>query len=251
MTRQREAYMRTEEYKRSRPVRKQPPAVSTRKCKPPTQKVSMCVLKAQVKVQGHNSSRPERVNKSKVTIEEIPDEEAYKGPTNVEDLPYVLTDEVTDSEVFTKYKTVDQKVRLVKTTLPEGERIIRNITGDLLKEMPTLPTNPPEQFVLTGYYTEERKAIIDKLHSEEFLWPQERLLMHELMRLQEKAFTWAPEEIGTFKEEFFPPITFPVVDHELWVERGIPIPPGIFDEVCKMIKGKIDAGVYEPSNMSY
>ena len=64
------------------------------------------------------------MNKSKVTIEEIPDEEAYKGPTNVEDLPYVLTDEVVDSEVFTKYKTVDQKVRPVKTTLPEGERII-------------------------------------------------------------------------------------------------------------------------------
>ena len=41
--------------------------------------------------------------------------------------------------------------------------------GDLLKDMPTLPTNTPEQFVPTGHYTEEQKAIIDKLHSEEFL----------------------------------------------------------------------------------
>ena len=125
------------------------------------------------------------------------------------------------------------------------------MTGDPLKDIPALPTKPPEEFVPTGHYTLERKAIIDKLHSEEFLWPQERLLMQELMRLQEKAFAWQADEIGTFKEEFFPPITFPVVEHTPWVERGIPIPLGMFDEVCKMIKDKIDAGVYEPSNARY
>ncbi|OBZ73903.1 hypothetical protein A0H81_06079 [Grifola frondosa] len=31
----------------------------------------------------------------------------------------------------------------------------------------------------------------------------------------------------------------------------IPIPPGIFDEVCRIIRKKIEAGVYEPSNSSY
>ena len=36
-----------------------------------------------------------------------------------------------------------------------------------------------------------------------------------------------------------------------WMEKNIPIPPGIYNEVCRVIKTKIDAGVYEPSNSSY
>ena len=39
--------------------------------------------------------------------------------------------------------------------------------------------------------------------------------------------------------------------HILWVEKLFRIPPAIYEEVCKMIKRKIDAGVYEPSNSSY
>ena len=98
---------------------------------------------------------------------------------------------------------------------------------------------------------QEHKEIIDKMHNDNFLWPEEWKLMHEFMCLQEMAFAWCPEEGGTFKEEFFPPVKVPVLLHEPWVERNIPIPPGIFDEVCKIIRAKIDAGVYEPSNASY
>jgi hypothetical protein len=36
-----------------------------------------------------------------------------------------------------------------------------------------------------------------------------------------------------------------------WVECNIPILPGIYEEVCGMLKKKIEAGVYEPSNSSY
>ena len=43
----------------------------------------------------------------------------------------------------------------------------------------------------------------------------------------------------------------PVVPHTPWVQRNIPIPPGIYDDVCKLIKKKLDAGVFEPSNSSY
>jgi hypothetical protein len=41
------------------------------------------------------------------------------------------------------------------------------------------------------------------------------------------------------------------VEHETWVERSIPIPRGQLEEFCKVIKKKIDAGMYEPSNASY
>jgi len=35
------------------------------------------------------------------------------------------------------------------------------------------------------------------------------------------------------------------------MEKPFRIPPAIYEEVCKMIKRKINAGVYEPSNLSY
>ena len=35
------------------------------------------------------------------------------------------------------------------------------------------------------------------------------------------------------------------------MEKPFRIPPAIYDEVCQMIKRKIDAGVYELSNSSY
>ena len=41
-----------------------------------------------------------------------------------------------------------------------------------------------------------------------------------------------------------------MVPHEPYIERNIPIPPGIYKEVCGIIKSKLEAGVYEPSNTS-
>ena len=36
-----------------------------------------------------------------------------------------------------------------------------------------------------------------------------------------------------------------------WVLCNIPIPLGLYQEVCCLIKNKIDAGVFKPSNSSY
>ena len=149
-----------------------------------------------------------------------------------------------------KYKPVDKKVRPILAELPAEFRIERNITGDPLKDLPELSTHPKE-FVPTGRYTQERKDFIDKVHPEGFLWEEERLLMHELMMKQNDAFAWEASERGVFKEEYFPPVKFPVVEHKPWVLKNIPIPPGQFDEVCKILKEKIEANVYEPSNSSY
>ena len=43
----------------------------------------------------------------------------------------------------------------------------------------------------------------------------------------------------------------PTVPHTPWEYNNIPIPPGIRDKVIEMLKSKIDAGVYEPSQSSY
>jgi len=84
-----------------------------------------------------------------------------------------------------------------------------------------------------------------------FLWPEKRKLMHWLVAEQNEAFAWDDTEQGKFKKEFFPPVEIPTVAHILWVEKLFRIPPAIYEEICKMIKRKIDAGVYKPSNSSY
>jgi hypothetical protein len=149
-----------------------------------------------------------------------------------------------------KYKPVDQKVRPIRGTLPEEFRIIRDIKGDPLANMPKLEPNPPD-FVPTGRYTQERKDHMDRVHDCEFLWPEEMKAVHHLLMLQNEAFAWTDSERGTFREDFFPPIKFPVVPHKPWVLKNIPIPPGIKDEVCRILKSKMEAGVYESSNSSY
>ncbi|SJL14310.1 uncharacterized protein ARMOST_17766 [Armillaria ostoyae] len=149
-----------------------------------------------------------------------------------------------------KYKPVALKVKPLLGDLPDKFRIVRDIKGDLLVDMPVLNPNPPE-FEPTGCYTLERKLRINENHPIGFLWPEERKLVHHFMCLQEQGFAWDDTEAGHFREDFFLPIDIPIVPHTPWVLRNIPIPPGIYDKVCHIIKSKIDSGVYEPSNSSY
>jgi hypothetical protein len=149
-----------------------------------------------------------------------------------------------------KYKPVALKVRPVETELPSRFRIVHKIEGDPLEDMPELPTCPMD-FELTGRYTAKCKAQFDKIHAGDFLLPEERRLMHRFICLQNQVFAWDDSERGHFREDFFPPIEMLTIPHKPWAERNIPIPLGIYDEVCRLIKRKIDAGVYEPSNSSY
>jgi hypothetical protein len=149
-----------------------------------------------------------------------------------------------------KYKPVALKVRPVEMELPSRFRIVRKIEGDPLEDMLQLLTCPMD-FEPTGRYTAERKAQFDKIHVDDFLLPEECKLMHRLMCLQNQVFTWDDSERRHFREDFFPPIEMPTIPHKPWAERNIPIPLGIYDEVCRLIKKKIDVGVYEPSNSSY
>jgi len=43
----------------------------------------------------------------------------------------------------------------------------------------------------------------------------------------------------------------PTIAHIPWVKKLCRIPPAIYEEVYRMIKWKIDVGVYKPSNSSY
>jgi len=166
-----------------------------------------------------------------------------------EDNEKVNIEEAADAVCFAKkYKSVALKVKPMLGTLLEKFRIIREITT--LKDLPRLLEYPLE-FIPKGRYTVKRKKKLDLGHMSNFLWLEEWKLMYWIMAEQNQAFAWEDNERGKFKEEYFLAIEILTVAHIPWIERPFRIPLVIHDEVCGIIKRKIDVGMYKPSNSSY
>jgi Integrase zinc binding domain/RNase H-like domain found in reverse transcriptase len=185
-----------------------------------------------------------------VNCSNIPDRSREQVTSYLLTTGYRSSEPKISSYVTKKYKPVALKIKPVYAELPDQYRIKRNITGNPLEGIPKLDPNPPD-YKPTGRYSEERKKIIDKVHEQGFLLPEERKLVHHLMMEQNQAFAWDDSERGRFRTDFFPPVIIPVIEHTPWVYKNIPIPAGIFDEVCGIVRQKIKAGVYEPSNSAY
>jgi hypothetical protein len=147
-----------------------------------------------------------------------------------------------------KYRQAEDRIQPIATQLPEGFRIVRNITGDPLEDIPVLPTHP--NFIPGLRYTQEWHDKL-QLNPDRFLWPEEEKLAHHLVREQEDSLSWIEEEKGEFRQDFFPPVCIPTVPHTPWVYKNIPIPPGLHNELVKIIREKIASGAYEPSNAAY
>lgn len=148
-----------------------------------------------------------------------------------------------------KYKPVDRRTQPVAATLPEEYRIIRKFPSNPLDTLPELPIHPP-LFEPGTRYSKERMMEQD-VNPNGFLWPEEELLVHHIIKTHEMAFAWNEMEKGHFRSDYFEPIKLPVLEHTPWSYKNIPIPPGIRDKVVQAVKDKIAAGVYEPSNSSY
>ena len=105
---------------------------------------------------------------------------------------------VTRKGVVTKkkYKPVAKKVKPIIAKLPGQYRIIRDIKGDPLENMPNLEKVPPS-FIPKGRYTTEHKEILTKAH-EDFLWVEEIKLMDHFMCEQNEGFAWVDSERGRF-----------------------------------------------------
>jgi hypothetical protein len=88
-----------------------------------------------------------------------------------------------------KYKPITLKVRPVETELLSRFRIIHDIRGDPLENIPKLPMRP-QDFHLTGRYMQERKEQFNQVHMGDFLLPEEKKLRHQFMCLQNEAFAW-------------------------------------------------------------
>ncbi|GBE78906.1 Retrovirus-related Pol polyprotein from transposon 412 [Sparassis crispa] len=147
------------------------------------------------------------------------------------------------------YKKVANKVRPIVTAMPEYARIERCIPKDPLATLSPLSPHPPD-FTPGTQLSQERMDNLGVLISD-FLWPEEQKLIAQVLKQNETDIAWDESEKGHFRDEYFKPVIIPTIPHTPWVHRQPPIPPGIREEVVKLIQAKIKSGVYEPSNSAY
>ena len=86
---------------------------------------------------------------------------------------------------------------------------------------------------------------------DESLWEEEVKLVFDLLKRKERGLAWCEAEKGRFREEYFPLVVMPTIEHVPWAQRNFPIPPGLFNQIVNIIWDKIALGVYEPSTSSY
>ena len=115
--------------------------------------------------------------------------------------------------------------------------------------LPVLLTHPPG-FIPSEKFTEEHMEKMN-INATSFLWLEEEKPVLFLIKVQEAGIAWDASERGNFRKDYFDPIVIPTIEHIPWVERNIPILPGIHDEVIRILKEKIRVSVYERSNSSY
>jgi hypothetical protein len=95
-----------------------------------------------------------------------------------------------------KYRKAEDRIQPIAMQLPEEFRIIRNITGDPLENIPALPMHPPDLTPGLRYMQEQHDKL--QLNPDRFLWPEEEKLAHHLVREQEDSLSWVEEEKGEF-----------------------------------------------------
>jgi hypothetical protein len=148
-----------------------------------------------------------------------------------------------------KYKPVSRKVRPVPGVTPEDTKVTRRFPADPLLNLPTLPTEPPA-FAPTDKFTQERMDNL-KVDEKNDLTYDERALFKHVLLINERSIAFDDNERGTFRQDYFSDYKIPLMEHEPWSEPNIPVPPGLREEIMQLLREKIEAGVYEPTQSSY
>ena len=152
--------------------------------------------------------------------------------------------------IAAKYKGVDKKVKPVNQPMPQ------DINPPL--ERPPLSRDPyhtpltphPPEFMETGRITEERLTQVN-FGPNGWLWKEELKLMKHVIKLREKAIAFCEEERGILKHSYGKPYRIPVVEHEPWQQKPIPIPKPIKPDFVELVRKRIQTGLYEQSTSSY
>ncbi|MBW0588619.1 hypothetical protein O181_128334 [Austropuccinia psidii MF-1] len=73
----------------------------------------------------------------------------------------------------------------------------------------------------------------------------------KIILLREKAIAFCEEERGVLKHSCGKPYKIPVISHEPWQKKPIPIPKSILTQFIELVRERICKKVYEQSTSSY
>ncbi|KNF01489.1 hypothetical protein PSTG_05269 [Puccinia striiformis f. sp. tritici PST-78] len=113
------------------------------------------------------------------------------------------------------------------------------------------PLTPfPPEFTPTWKITEERLKVVN-FGPKDLLWEEEFKLFKHLIITRQDAFAFGPEERGLLKHTYGQPYVIPVIKHEPWQQKPIPIPTAIKDQFIELVRERIKTGLYEQSFSTY
>ncbi|MBW0578565.1 hypothetical protein O181_118280 [Austropuccinia psidii MF-1] len=84
-----------------------------------------------------------------------------------------------------------------------------------------------------------------------WLSEEETNLLKNVIFLREKAIAFCEEERGVLKHSYGKPYKVPVISHEPWQRKPIPIPKSILPQFVELVRERIHTGLYEQSTSSY
>ncbi|MBW0519050.1 hypothetical protein O181_058765 [Austropuccinia psidii MF-1] len=144
-----------------------------------------------------------------------------------------------------KYKSVLKKVRPVNEPMPQ------DINPPLSRNPYETPLSPsPSIFQETFKVTHERLEAVN-FGPPGWLSNEEINLHKSVITLREKSIAFCEEERGLLKHSYEKPYKIPVIPHEPWQKKPIPIPKSILPQFTELIRERIRTGLYEQSTSSY
>ncbi|MBW0554043.1 hypothetical protein O181_093758 [Austropuccinia psidii MF-1] len=125
-------------------------------------------------------------------------------------------------------------------------------------EIPPLSRDPYETPLSPNpsIFQENFKVMHERLQAVNFGPPgwlsnEEINLLKNVITLREKAVAFCEEERGLLKHSYGKPYKIPVIPHEPWKKKPIPIPKSILPQFTELIRERIRTGHYEKSTSSY
>jgi hypothetical protein len=76
-------------------------------------------------------------------------------------------------------------------------------------------------------------------------------LMKHVIKIRQSSLAFCAEERGLLKHTYGKPYIIPVIKHEPWQQKPIPIPAAIKTEFIELVRERIKTGLYEQSFSSY
>ncbi|CAH7676943.1 hypothetical protein PPACK8108_LOCUS12059 [Phakopsora pachyrhizi] len=143
-----------------------------------------------------------------------------------------------------KYKPVAKKVKPVNVLLPQhlNPQLQRSAMSRNHYLTPLFKNPPP--FRPLSRITEERLELVN-FGPKGWLSPAKVKLLKHLILLREKALAFCPLERGLHKHSYGMPYVIPVVEHEPWQKKAIPIPRADRDEYIELVRERVKTGLYD------